>query len=249
MIVSQETPRIRNRVSKVVKNYLRKITVSGKSYLWYRVHRHVKAEGVSPCVETLSVFAQASKKNPLRMRFWQRDNRVRVGRSDSWEVGYPEDGVVWLRDQNRNCIFRLNLNRPKVVATLIRLVQATGWNPNDASPPLIIENGLQFLDLHFSELREAIDPDRLDAIPDPANFDVQTGGIYRSEGRQVSYPLHLKQTHLLFPIFVRFSFRAGQRFREQSLEVIAYRRFQTLGELEQFRLVILDVFVVVVVGG
>ncbi len=164
----------------MAKNYLRKIVVDGEVYLWYRVHRHHENNLVTTCVEILTVFRQTSRKNPLRIRFRRDDNLKRLDKTDSWVVGYPEDGILWICGTNRNCVFKLNLNRPKVVAELIRLAHATVWNEGRATT---VDNGLQFLDEHISELRQAIDPDGLDAIPDPDNFSVQMGVIYRDEGR------------------------------------------------------------------
>lgn len=137
-----------------MKNYLRKIVVSGETYLWYRKHEHFDT---SPgCTEVLTVFSQASRKIPLRIRFRGADNATRQAAAGTWGVGYPESGVLWFRQPNGDCGVKVNLNRPQVVAYFIRLMRGTQWRPTETRTPLVIENGLALLDEHHQTLQETI---------------------------------------------------------------------------------------------
>jgi len=134
------------------KNYLRKIVVEGEIYLWYRMHYHLERYEQSPCAEVLTVFSPCSRNNPVRIRFREEENRYRADCTQRWwHTGYPQSGVLWLSEASpeQRIIVEINLNRPGVVATLIRLLRATRWNPAETRTPLEIEDGLRFLEEHY----------------------------------------------------------------------------------------------------
>ena len=152
----------------MAKNYLRKIVVDGETYLWCRMHRHIKHYDLSPCAETLTILPYPSKRNYVSIRFKDEEHKQRAGKKGVWNIGYPESGILWLYDQDgpfhtdlmfrpREVAAEFNLNRPKVVAAIIRLLRTTQWNLADAKGALIIENGLNWLDENYKILQRGID--------------------------------------------------------------------------------------------
>ena len=141
----------------MAKKSFRRIVVDGEVYLWHRRHSHLKDFELSPCVETLTVYPQDSKRGYLRIRFREEDNRNRSDRDDSWHAGYPQSGVLWLCQPDTPSTTAFNLNRPRVVAAVIRLLRTTRWNLTEARTPVLIENGIQFLDMHYQALQDMIE--------------------------------------------------------------------------------------------
>lgn len=108
--------------------------VDNQSFLWYRGHLHIE----NICVERLRVFVASDKNGFLEINF-------RAGNGVS--VGYPEAGVIFWYDQE----ITYNLNRPAVIAALIRYALQNGWRPHDSksssNSPLVWENGIELLSL------------------------------------------------------------------------------------------------------
>ena len=100
---------------------LRKITVDGHAYL-YRA-RQSKTE-----MQRLTFFLkEGSQRFRLELLFpFSKEQDV--------DLGYiSKDGVIYINDQ------AFNLNRPAVVAALIRKSISAGWNPAKGVPPDVIE--------------------------------------------------------------------------------------------------------------
>jgi hypothetical protein len=140
----------------MAKRLLRRIVVDGEAYLWYRKHWHLKEYSQSPCVETLTVFIQNSKNVYLRIHFKEDDFRHRSDLPTYWHVSYSNSGTISLVQSERSTHF--NLNHPRVVAALIRLLRRTHWPPSEAKPSLTIVNGLHFLDEYAETLLTMIAP-------------------------------------------------------------------------------------------
>jgi hypothetical protein len=91
---------------------MRSIVVDDVAYLWRREHVHADAG----CVELLTVIASRSEPHHgarLTLRFRARDG---------WAAGVISAGV--LRRQGDEPV---NLNRPAVVAALVRRARSAGW--------------------------------------------------------------------------------------------------------------------------
>ena len=80
----------------------------------------------------MTVYCEGYKKAPLRVTF---------RRNEEWEVGNPEDGVIWSKQDSRS----YNLNQPSVVASVIRHSVKVGWSPHSMSSPLEIQDGFSTL--------------------------------------------------------------------------------------------------------
>jgi len=125
---------------------LRKITINGDNYLWNRKHVHFEDYEYSPCVEILTIYQEGKKKCPLRIYFRTEDDiKSQNSPKDShWEVGYPEDGVIW---QTGNDTGYVNLNRPGVVAEIIKFAVPNYWETNKANKPTEIQNGFEWVEV------------------------------------------------------------------------------------------------------
>jgi len=108
---------------------MRRIIVDHETYLWQLTHQHERPDA---CAERLTVYREGFKKSPLRISFHQHD---------TWQVGYPERGVIWsTQDQTA-----YNLNRPAIVASIIQQMVGAGWSPHVASTPFDVQNGFHLL--------------------------------------------------------------------------------------------------------
>lgn len=108
---------------------MRRIIVDHETYLWQLTHQHERPDA---CAERLTVYREGFKKSPLRVSFRQHD---------TWQVGYPEQGVIWSTQDKTS----YNLNRPAIVASIIQQMIGAGWLPHVASTPFEVQNGLYLL--------------------------------------------------------------------------------------------------------
>lgn len=136
------------------KRTLRKIIVKDRTYLWNRRHTHLQSYEYSPCVEILTVYRDGNKKCPLRL-FFREEDSIKNKKSPKdlhWFVGYPEDGVIWKTYKGDKYV---NLNRPGVVAAIIKFAIDRGWHSDDTNKPMEIYNAFEWLDLiDFPKPRE-----------------------------------------------------------------------------------------------
>lgn len=116
-----------------MKNKLRKIKVNDETYLWKRGHHHLTEFKHSECVEKVTIYLEGFKKSPLLLSFREEDNIIVKTdiEKEKWCVGYPDDGVIWLskpradkKPQTEH--IEVNLNRPAVIAELIRYFNLNG---------------------------------------------------------------------------------------------------------------------------
>jgi len=77
------------------------------------------------------VFAEGNKKAVLQISFREKPG---------WGVGYPAAGVIWSIEESKG----YNLNRPAVVAALVRYTIQCGWDPGGENP-LEIRDGIPLL--------------------------------------------------------------------------------------------------------
>jgi hypothetical protein len=97
----------------------RRITVDGVRYLWTRAHRHnVDVSGQYRCRETVIAWPSSHRRATLVVRFADGDSGGHTTAGGGWGGA---EGVVLLD----GCW--INLNRPAVVAALIRSARALGW--------------------------------------------------------------------------------------------------------------------------
>lgn len=137
-----------------MKNKLRKIKIADETYLWKREHHHLVEFQHSKCVEKVTIYLEGFKKSPLKLSFREEDNLTLKTdvEKEKWCVGYPDDGVIWLSKsrpdmQPQTEHTDINLNRPAVIAELIRYFNLNGWNPKQMSKPFVEENALKFLEI------------------------------------------------------------------------------------------------------
>lgn len=139
----------------MAKIKLRKIQIDHATYLWKRAHLHVTADGHTQCIEKVVIYLEAHKKSPLQLSFKESDNlKFKTDpEKEKWCVGYPDDGMIWLyklpgsgsysSDEQQTMV--INLNRPAVIAELIRYFLQTGWQPKESTQPYIVEDALKLL--------------------------------------------------------------------------------------------------------
>lgn len=113
---------------------LRRISLDGDSYVWWRGNRIVRSENSRKYVWTLTVYLEGRKCCPLRISFPESANR--------W-AGYPQAGVLWYTDRPAD----FNLNRPGVAAAIVRYMRQHGWDPESARSPLEIADGWFLFDV------------------------------------------------------------------------------------------------------
>ena len=137
-----------------MKNKLRKLKINNETYLWKRDHHHLTDFELSQCVEKVTVYLEGYKKAPLQLSFREEDNLLfkKDLEKERWCVGYPDDGVIWLAKpradkQPQTEHIDINLNRPAVIATLIKYFIVNGWHPKDTTRPFIVPNALKYLDI------------------------------------------------------------------------------------------------------
>ncbi len=137
---------------------MRKITIDDAVYLWKREHLHLIAGEPCKCIEKVVIYLEGYKKSPLQLFFREEDNlKFKTDiEKEKWKVGYPDDGVIWLYRQpllvdlysnNQEQTIEINLNRPAVIAALIRYFLQTDWNPKQSTSPYIIKEALKFLEI------------------------------------------------------------------------------------------------------
>jgi len=132
---------------------LRKINVLGKTFLWKRGHYHLEEFEHSQCVEKVIIYLQDHKNSPLHLFFREEDNSLITSNLDigKWCVGYPDQGVIWwfsnesTEEGNKEDNIELNLNRPKVIETLIKHFMFNGWKPETDKKPYIVNNALTMM--------------------------------------------------------------------------------------------------------
>jgi hypothetical protein len=110
-----------------VKNYLRRLCIDGQIFLWYRGHIHIEQH----CVERLRVFPAANKSRYLQIEFWEGDQAAVAGSYQGGVILWPEHEETY------------NLNRPAVIAALIRYALQNGW----INQTLLWKNGIELLAL------------------------------------------------------------------------------------------------------
>ncbi|MFC5873046.1 hypothetical protein ACFP3I_10650 [Chryseobacterium arachidis] len=129
--------------------------------MWKRSHLHLTNYKYSKCVEKVVIYLEGYKKSPLQLSFQEEDNLTLKSdiEKERWRVGYPDDGVVWLYKHepplpyNEQCpadeeqTVYINLNRPAVIAELIRYFLHKDWKPKESTKPYIIEDALRLLEI------------------------------------------------------------------------------------------------------
>lgn len=137
-----------------MKNKLRKIKINNETYLWKRGHHHLTEFEYSKCVEKITIYLKGFKNSPLQLLFREEDNLTLKTdiKKEKWCVGYPDEGVIWLSKprkdkQPQTEHIDINLNRPAVIAELIKYFKSNGWNPKQTSKPFVEENALKFLEI------------------------------------------------------------------------------------------------------
>lgn len=135
------------------KTSLRKIKIENETYLWKRGHYHLDQFEHSKCVEKVIIFLDGFKNSPLHLLFREDDNALFKPNleEEKWCVGYPEQGVIWLYKPEKDLKpqkvnVEVNLNRPAVIATLIKHYTENGWNPRLTKKPLVIEDALTMIE-------------------------------------------------------------------------------------------------------
>jgi hypothetical protein len=111
----------------------RRIVVDGTAYVWRRRHTHDRgAPAVAKCSEVLTIYREGHKRYPLHIQF---------NNSGGWLTGYPQAGVLTRIKDGAT----YNLNRPAVVAALIRWLLARGWSPDEPLDTDILGEGYSLL--------------------------------------------------------------------------------------------------------
>ena len=137
-----------------MNNKLRKIKLDGETYLWRREHHHLTQFKYSKCVEKVTVYLEGFKNSPLQLSFREEDNlmlSINIEK-EKWCVGYPNDGVIWmfksgLDNKTKANNAEINLNRPAVIAKLIKYFNLNGWDPRGKSGPFVESNALKLLEI------------------------------------------------------------------------------------------------------
>ncbi len=147
-----------------MKSKLRRVTINDEIYLWRREHLHINEYQFSECVEKVVIYLNGCKNSPLQLIFKEEDNLhifTNIERQ-KWCVGQPDEGIIWLYQyrpplENNEPYptdeqpISINLNLPSVITHLIKHFLLNDWKPKENRKPLIIENGLEFLETIFPQ--------------------------------------------------------------------------------------------------
>ncbi len=118
---------------------MRRIVVDEQTYLWRRRHHHAESPEGAMCEEILTLYAQGFGKSALRLVF----------KGDAeWGAGDFDAGVIYARHGTLS----YNLNRPAVVAALIRYMLQQGWLPQRERTPRIEAQAIPLLELSRAPL-------------------------------------------------------------------------------------------------
>lgn len=109
---------------------MRPITVDGQRYVWWQGPAGFPGEYDARFIWGLTVFLEGRKRSPLWIAFPHDGGTIE-------QAGYPEHGVLWFTDRYED----YNLNRPGVVAPIIRYMRNEGWDPESSLKPLVVANG------------------------------------------------------------------------------------------------------------
>ncbi|WP_341695162.1 hypothetical protein [Flavobacterium arundinis] len=125
------------------------------------MHLHPTGRGHTGCIEKVVIFLEGHKKSPLQLSFRENDNgnlNQNIG-TDRWCIGYPDEGVIWLFKYKPPLINNepypiderqtvgINLNRPAVIAALIRYFLQNDWKPKESVTPYIVDDALKLPDI------------------------------------------------------------------------------------------------------
>ena len=124
-----------------------------ETYLWKRGHYHPNEFEHSKCVEKVIIYLEGYKNSPLHLLFKAEDNlllNIDIEK-EHWCIGYPDDGVIWLfkprPDKKPQTInVEVNLNRPGVIAKLIKHFVEKEWMPRKSNKALVKENALLLIE-------------------------------------------------------------------------------------------------------
>ncbi len=133
---------------------LRKITVGEEVYLWKREHYHLTEYSYAQCAEKVVIYLEGYKNSPLHLLFREEDNLIfkRNHDQEKWCVGDPEVGVIWKFKPRPDHLPQtetqtINLNRPAVIAGLIKYFRENGWQPKEMRKPMVVHDALVLLEL------------------------------------------------------------------------------------------------------
>lgn len=137
----------------MAKGKLRKITVDNNRYLWKREHKCYNQTSQAHCAEKVVVYLEGYKNTPLQVCFSLQESNV-LGPEAlpvKWHIGHPHTGVIWRKSVvppsagGMNQLVEINLNRPAVIAVLIRYFISEKWKPTEKQGDLSYKNGLWLL--------------------------------------------------------------------------------------------------------
>lgn len=128
---------------------LRKITINNRIYFWKREHIHLPRYDTSPCVEKITVYLDTNKKSPLRLFFKEDDNKLIRENFEfkKWHLHNGGDGVAWKETSPTTDVISINFNRPAVIKDIIIYFLNNGWNPENSTRPLEINDALKYLNI------------------------------------------------------------------------------------------------------
>ena len=122
--------------------------------IYGNVDYHLPEFEHSECVEKITIYLEGFKNSPLLLSFREEDNLIVKTdvEKEKWCVGYPDDGVIWLfkskSDENLQTEhIDINLNRPAVIAELIKYFILNGWKPNENFTSFVEGDSLKFLEV------------------------------------------------------------------------------------------------------
>ncbi len=126
----------KKEIKKFNKIKLRKIEVLNSCFLWKCGHIHLKEFKNSKCVEKVIIYLEGYKNSPLILFFKEDDNElINCGKDEKWNVGYPNEGIIW-KEKNKD--LQINLHNSLTIKKIIEFYFKIKWNPNDSSKTALV---------------------------------------------------------------------------------------------------------------
>jgi hypothetical protein len=126
--------------------------VDHENYVWKRGHFELSSYENSNRAEKVLMYMDGFWGPSLTLLFKEDDNSKRMENNPmegQWQISswLDDTGILYKEGNDSDGVdYMVNLNKPSVIAELIRYYRKSIWNPKETKQPIIIEEALLLLD-------------------------------------------------------------------------------------------------------